>query len=334
MRRIGWVLAAPLLFIPVYVAYWINLSHQIRDGLAPWAAARQAEGLEFAWQSVAVEGFPFAVRLHFFGVALRADHPLPYSAKSPELLVWSAPWRLRLWQFDAPQGVEIASPGAVAGLAIGALKGAVGTAEPRRLDLDGQAIAGRGAAGGIAAAQAELHLTLPPKAPQDHRDPAFALKAELQHARLPLPLPADAREIASLSVAAIMRGVLPPGSLEQSLAAWRNDGGTLDLDELHSVWGKVTADIVGTLALDQAMQPTGAFTATIAGADAAIDAMAASGVLEARYTGIAKAILRAIAGPQDADKPDAPLKVPLTIQDSRVYLGPAEIARLPHITWR
>ena len=56
--------------------------------------------------------------------------------------------------------------------------------------------------------------------------------------------------------------------------------------------------------------------------------------MEARYAGIAKAILRAIAGPQDADKPDAPLKVPLTIQDSRVYLGPAEIARLPHVTWR
>jgi len=334
MRRIRWVLAALLLLIPAYIAYWINLSHQFRDGLAPWAEARRAEGYEFAWQSVAVEGFPFALRLHFSGVALRADHPLPYSAKSPELMVWTAPWRLRLWHFDAPQGIEIASPGAVAEIAIGSLSGAVGTAEPRTLDLAGHAIAGRGTAEGVAAEQAEMHFTLPPHAPQEHRDPAFAVKASMQQAHVPLPLPADARDIASLSLAATMRGAVPPGPLEQSLAAWRDTGGTLDLDQFHLVWGKVTADITGTLALDSAMQPMGAFATTIEGADRAIDAMAASGAIEPRYTGIAKAILRAIAGPQEDDKPDAPLKVPLTIQDSRVYLGPAEIVHLPHISWR
>ncbi len=130
--------------------------------------------------------------------------------------------------------------------------------------------------------------------------------------------------IDALSLAMTFKGALAPGPLDQALALWRDAGGTLDIDKAHVETGGTTLDLTGTLALDGAMQPEGALTATITGADKAVDAVVAAGGMEARYAGIAKSVLRAISAPTGTGA-DA-LRVPLTLEDRRLFIGPAAVA--------
>ena len=144
----------------------------------------------------------------------------------------------------------------------------------------------------------------------------------------PKPL---SQHIDALSFAATMKGALPPAPLDLALAAWRDGGGTLDIDNARLAWGGTVVTLDGTLALDGAMQPEGALTATIDGGDKMVDGLVASGAIEQRFAGFAKSVMRAIATPgEDGGK----VHLPVTVQDQRVYVGPATVAALPHVTWR
>jgi hypothetical protein len=79
------------------------------------------------------------------------------------------------------------------------------------------------------------------------------------------------------------------------------------------------------------MQPEGALTATIDGGDKIIDQLVASGALQQRFAGFAKSVMHAIATPGDDG---GKVHLPVTVQDQRIYIGPATVAALPHVTWR
>jgi hypothetical protein len=336
MRRPFWLLAALVLVaLAAYVGIWAHLSRGLQAGLPDWAAARRAEGYDLSWQSVAVEGFPFALRLRFADAVLHAKKPLPYDAESPEIVASAAPWNLQSWHLAAPRGIALATPGEGTRLDAASLEGslAAGAGATTDVTVSAQEVVGHGLAEGLQAGMLKAEFTIPPHAPESHRDTAFRLVAQVSQATLPPPVPPTAREIDTLSFSAMVRGRFPPGAFDSALVAWRDDGGTVELESCHLVWGKMTLDANGTLALDGAMQPTGALEATIQGADQMIDAVVEAGALEARYAGVAKAILRAIAGSEDADAKDA-LKIPITLQDSRLYIGPAMVASLPRIRWR
>jgi hypothetical protein len=95
----------------------------------------------------------------------------------------------------------------------------------------------------------------------DHRTANLDVTYELSGLRLPeirdSPLgPAIER----LSMRATLMGLLPPGPLHESVAYWRDEGGTLEIRGFGLAWGPLRADAVGTLALDREMRPLGALT--------------------------------------------------------------------------
>ncbi len=139
------------------------------------------------------------------------------------------------------------------------------------------------------------------------------------------------RHIDAFSLAATMRGPLPAAPLDRALAAWRDGGGTLDIDEARLAWGGTVVALTGTLALDAGLQPEGALTATLDGGDKIVDQLVAAGALKERFAGFAKSVIRAIATPGDDG---GRVHLPVTVQDQRLYVGPATIAALPHVTWR
>ena len=139
------------------------------------------------------------------------------------------------------------------------------------------------------------------------------------------------RHIDAFSLAATMRGPLPAAPLDRALTSWRDGGGTLDIDEARLAWGGSIITLTGTLALDGAMQPEGALTATLDGGDKIVDQLVAAGALKERFAGFAKSVMRAISTPGDDG---GKVHLPVTVQDQRIYVGPAAVAALPHVTWR
>jgi hypothetical protein len=334
MRR-SWLVLIGLVVagLAIYSGLWFRAARLVRDGLPAWAEARRADGYALAWKSAAVEGFPLAFRLHLTGATAEATRPVPTTAASPELMLEAAPWNLHRWRFSAPQGATIAAPLDAAGLTAATLDGTVADRDSgTAISVSARTLAGTGLAEGVAAGALAVDFTLPPHPPASDADPLAGFSVQLDDATLPQEAPPLLRHIDAFSLAATMRGPLPAAPLDRALASWRDGGGTLDIDSAHLVWDKTTIDLDGTLALDPTMQPQGALTATVTGADEAVDAIVAAGMMEARYADFAKAVLRAIGNPDDAE--GGAIRLPVTLQDRRIFVGPAPIAPLPQIDWR
>ncbi len=335
MRRL--VLSLALAFAACcagYTGYWVYLAHRLQAEIGPWAEAQRARGTALSWDSLAVEGFPAVIRLRFTQARAAAEKPLSYSATAPVLLAQTRLWEVRRWRLSAPSGAQVELPGEAGGVAAAALDGTVdlGDAGGARIDLAGRALTGSGIAAGVTVATAEARLVLPAGTPASHRDPAFAVSLRLSDTALPVTVPSFGKEIQTLSLGLTLKGALPPGRLRDALALWRQDGGTVELTDGTLHWGALEASANGTLALDDQLQPIGALTATIENHNAIIDAAVASGTLRAGDASLVKIVLGMMAKP-GADGHQQ-LTLPVSLQNDRLYLGPAQIAALPRFTWK
>ncbi|PKU26190.1 DUF2125 domain-containing protein [Telmatospirillum siberiense] len=152
-----------------------------------------------------------------------------------------------------------------------------------------------------------------------------------------LVLPDDPRLLFGTRLPAIrldsrLQGSVPGGSPAQALAAWRDDGGTLEIDALSVDWPPLALSGKGTLALDSDMQPMLASTCDIRGLFAAIDALVRGGVIRGQDAGMVKLAFGLLMKPgKDGEKT---LSMPVTIQNRVLSIGPVKLLDLPVVTWR
>jgi hypothetical protein len=333
MRRLGLPLGlfAIALLLAGYGGYWAITAQRLQAGLEPWAEARRAEGYGVRWQEATVTGFPLAFRIEVSDASFTGMRPEHYRATAPRLFLETRPWDLRHWHATAPDGAIFDTEQIT-----GAAKSAEGdiatrTAEGTLVALHAQDIAGHQAAAALRIGDARLRLTLPPKAPADHRDTALAARLDLEDVTLPAKVPAVGDKIALLSFDALLKGRIPAGKLPEALAAWRDDGGTVELQQGALQWGALAVTATGTMALDEALQPEGALNATIRGQEQLVDAAVAAGRMRKGNAFLAKLALAALAHPAPDGHPE--ITVPMSVQDERLSIGPAKIA-VPHIEWR
>jgi hypothetical protein len=334
MRRPILVLSAVLaLAWAGYSGYWLYTAKRLASSIGPWAEARRADGYTLQWRTLEVEGYPASFRLRFADAAVAGVRPLPFAATMPLLTGRTAPWDLKHWQLDAPQGMTVEMPGAGEAVTAAALDGSLGFGAPEGNDIDFtlHGISAGGVISGMHVDDAAVHLTIPAKPPQSHRDAAIAAAIRLAKITLPWQLPPFGSDIEAVQLAATVKGAMPSGPLRQSLDAWRADGGTVELEDGALRWGKLAFTTSGTLALDAALQPVGALTATIEDHTAIVDAAVASGNLPADNANFVKIFLGLMAKPGEDGKKR--LTLPLSLQNDRIFLGPAQIARLPRFTW-
>ncbi|MEE9194263.1 MAG: DUF2125 domain-containing protein, partial [Alphaproteobacteria bacterium] len=95
-------------------------------------------------------------------------------------------------------------------------------------------------------------------------------------------------------------------------------------------WGPLNFSATGTLALDQDLQPLLAMTATITGFNETIDALAAARAIKARDATVAKMLLSLLAKRPGGGGP-AELKIPLTVQDGKLFVGPVALMKVPRL---
>jgi hypothetical protein len=340
MRKPAWhrgvfsIAALVVVLFAAYAAYWHIVAQRLRDGLDPWAEAQRAQGLSAQWDQVEIGGFPSAFRFRFAKASFSTARPLPASLTAPSLTVWAAPWNLRHWQFAAEDGAQLD----VTNLAAFALRRIDGSAV---LDGDDAAVLDAAAAGikgggllaqSAAIATATAHVEIPAHAPAGHQETALRVALQLTDITLPVDVvPSFGDRVSELSFAAELKGALPPGPLSAALVQWRDGGGTIELQSFRLHWGVLLVDASGTLALDNELQPEGAFSAVITGQDAIIDLAVKAGAIQAQSGGIAKGILSLLAKP--GPNGEKAITVPLTLQQRRLFLGPAAVAEVPPIKW-
>lgn len=342
--RLGLIAATVLLLAlgGAYTAYWLIAAGQLRDGIAAWSEAMRGQGLDASWQAARVRGYPFAFRLELTDVHLRGEAPASdVDLRTPTLTGSIRPWNFRDWSLAAPQHLDTALADRrvpLARIAAESATGAVSVASDGDggitiwLNLaDATAEPAADPAARVTAATASFWLILPGRPAHADTDRSLGFAADLHGVGVPgAPAPFTAR-IDDFGFGATVMGAVPAAPPRQAAEAWRQSGGTVELDHLDLSWGGLRIGGSGTVALGADLQPVGAFSAAIEGYDQLLAAMNAAGLLRPREAGIARVALALLAKSGPDGKPR--LETSFTIQNGQMYLGPVKLGPAPPIDW-
>ena len=339
LTRLGLaVLIALLVLVAAYSAFWRIAAGRIADGLLAWRQAESARHIDASWRAMRVTGFPSAFRVVLDNTVLRerAWHPAP-ELRFRSFAASARPWNLRNWTLSAPDGMsaELAAAGARPALWLKAqsVTGLAFFARPGGgwlwFNLRGVAAE---VAGPIPIQSAEAWVILPARPPKADTDTNFGLALDLKQVGVARPPVGFAAAIDRLAFALTLRGPVPDGPLVPAVAAWRDAGGTIDVDNFRLDWSGVGVIANGTLALDQNLQPTAAFSGGIEGFGVVLNAMVAADQLTPEQAALAQIALTSLAKPGPDGRPQ--IMAPFTIQSGKMFLGPARLGRAPRIVWQ
>ena len=321
-----------------YALYWNLMARELSRGLHDWLAQRRAEGVSIEIAREAMDGFPAKLRLRLEGIDVAWPGKRPVRWHLPAAEAEAAPWRLQRVTFRL-QGAQRIREG------VGADTVDTDVIAKR---LGGEVlVAGAGAdlkvvaeelvaerAGRRLGAAARLDLDLRWRPLEGGRPKTSPLRFDLGiddgdiPARWKTPF---GQRIETLRFGGHVTGPLAGGALQTALRAWRDAGGTLEVQRLALNMGPLRLQTKGTVALDGDMQPEGAFTARAEGYFETVDALVAAHVMTPRQGSAAKLVLAVVATRPAGKTPF--VETPLTLQDRALTAGPLKIARLGHIDW-
>jgi hypothetical protein len=337
MRRFVIVTTVILGLAGAWAAAWQWLAGNMRVRVDQWAAERRAEGLTVAYEGVAVTGFPLHWRVLIDRPQMAGAGPSAWNWQGEAVEADLLPWSLRDVPLRFPGDQRFSAGGGnVAETWIAraarpngrafiddrgrldrfefdfgdATLSRAGDAQPTQAErLTGSAVLHRGTAGDYRADTFDLHLVL------DNATLALApvrlLGAKVAHAELDLAF----------------KGRLSGGRLAEAAAAWRDSGGTVEVNRFAMKWGPVDADGNGTLALDAENRLLGAFTARWRGYNETIDALQALGEIRPMQAAGVKIGLSAMARQNGSGAGE--IQIPLAAQDGRLFVAGFPLMALP-----
>jgi hypothetical protein len=313
-----------------YALWWHSLTNTLRVELEHWIDERAAAGWKISTGVVTVEGFPFRI-------VLSLSAPV---VEDPSGNVWKGPPLAVVLPLLSPQHPHFDA----AGRHDFSLKGyepisLVAQAASVELAFDGHGLTeaslamSSASAGSFGLGRMDLQWNRQAVGHVAQDVTSWSMQLALQN----ITLPDDSRLLfgpllPSVRLESHLRGSLPGGPLDQALTAWRDDGGTLEIDLLSIDWPPLALSGKGTLALDHALQPELGSSCDVHGLFEAIDALTRGGMVRAKDARLAKLVFGLLMKP---DKNGAiALTVPVTIQNRVLSVGPVKLFEVPVLAWR
>lgn len=335
------------------VAAWFAGAGLVRDGIDGWARNWRAQGNFVTYGEIRIEGFPLAFRAKIPDPVIGRDNgKTPWRWRPDGGLVLSVkPWDLGHMEIGLGglHRIRTTARNGRRNLAVNAVSGrarlGAGANGANDLDLDVRGITatpvGPGAketGASFSIQQLILIANHTPRTGADHRTPTAHVALGVLGITLPKPgaqgsrrLPLG-RHIDTVTLEATVLGPLAGRLGIDDIVKWRDAGGTVDIETFMVHWGPLNFSGTGTLALDQDLQPLVAMTATITGFNQTIDALTKARAIRARDANTAKMLLSLLAKRPQGGGP-AELKVPLTVQDGKLFVGPVVLMKVPRLKW-
>ena len=340
MGRKTWILAVGLLAIlPIAdTIVWHVAVGRLESGFDTWAAGTKASSWSVTRGKAVPGGWPWAAILHIKHVTITGGESL-----IPGGGTWYAPGLVLRIPLFRPRSMDIEVLG-VQRLRIGTMPEATLTGS-RLIAVSSLGTGDESGDVEILADQAKLvsgagevssvdrlrvHVESPSAVGLGARN--FAVSSESVALPDPVRWPLG-NTIARLDFEGTMEGPIPPPQPPGAWAtAWRDGGGSLQLQNLILNWGPLSMTASATLALDDQLQPMGAGMSHVTGYAATLDALASNGALSRSAATAAKAVLSLLAGTPGDGEPDD-VDVPLTLQYRTLSMRQVPLLRLPEIDW-
>ena len=346
-RALKYALALVVIVIAVAAGGWLIAATAVERALEQWAEERRSEGYEVSWDSLDITGFPIRLNGRLQSARLASGGSIESGAGGIQQWQWSPP-TLTLHFFPlAPNRVDIAAPGRhqlqfVVDDEADTLFASADAATARvRLNVSGQIEAVSAIVSGLqidnpghAMRLTATDGTLVIERLESAETPAHLGGFSLQGVELPKTMdgPLGTR-VTTLAAEGTWFGDLPSGNMEQAMTRWRDTNGRLEIRRASLHWGPVRAEAAGEITLDEALQPQGRLDSEIRGLDNAITAFEQAGLVDGRGAALARIAIAAL-GRAPADGGAPVVRLPMTIQQRQVSLGPLPLATLPEIRWR
>jgi hypothetical protein len=349
-------LAATFLLALLWTGGWFWLANKLRTDIDNFVVQERTNGVNLEWDRLRISGFPIRFDTTF-------TSPRGELTNDEQIILWTgADTAIRPFAEGAGI-VSFRAPGehrferrfqqrdkAVAGSLVtrsedfqgrvefdnsGRLRGLRGQAEPLQLSLDNGP--------NIAIARAAFNwsnATIPGGTDALHPDPLGQSVAMIVTGidLTALPLDRDVVKtlgptIENLSGRLALRGQLNPTRITaENLAQWRDAGGTLEVENLELRWGSLRFAGSGTLSVDDKLQPVGAFSARVSGLNQLIEMLEQRGQIGPQQAAIARIAVAVLTrNPANGGPPEA--KVPVTIQDRVVSIGPVPLLKFDPVNW-
>lgn len=330
----------------LYSAGWYLVANRLEDGIARWTDERRADGWTASYTSLRLEGFPFSWRA-------RIEKPQLATQRTVPALHWSGPAILLDWKPWDPSRIGFAASGGhrldltdpstkgAANLVFRQATGNLVFGTSGRLDRLALAIDdadwGEQEHERVQLNRLDMMVdtTPPPRTdPTTQHPAAFHLTGSVHGLTLPESLKTPlGRTIGSFSLDATLMGKIGNGGILPALAAWRDDGGILEIDRFALGWSRLVLEATGTFAFDIAMQPIIATQATLRGHNETLDALVGAGILAPGESLMVRMAFRLLERSDGPGKPDE-IRIALTVQEGWLYVGPVRLLRLPPIRWQ
>lgn len=309
---------------------WMLVAQEIVRRVDAWRTAQAQAGVTLAWDSFDVKGWPFQWRATVTNFRASGAGAIPWSWTGERLVAYAAPWNPAEIHLRLP-GAQRANAGATVLDFRAARPDATLTLDAggnfARLVLDFEAL--------------EISQDGAPPTRVRKLDAVWAapddqlLEAELRvqglraDASIPRP-PGTSADLARADLTLQLRGPRAGGgSFAQSVRAWRDAGGTLEVRNLFLDWGDLRLAGEGTLALDAQDRPLGAGTLRLSGWNEIVDALQAARVLDPTAAALMKAAFNFLARVSGGEP--GTVRVPVAAQDGRLVVHRIPVAVLPSL---
>lgn len=326
-------LAAAVIAALLYGTYWWLAAASMRQGFDSWAAVRRAEGWIVGFGAVSVGGFPLRLALRIDAPSIGAPSAFGgWHWHGPLVIVAADPWDPERATWTAPGGHRLVP---ASGPPIQVRAGSASGVIERSAGDDRTTVTVN------LGAVAVLSVVGQPRRTIERIDASIALPdragptIDLRLTGLDLgetPVVGLASKIEEAAIAATLTGRIAPVARVRALELWRNGGGTLEIARIRLRWQRIEIDGEGTVALDGGLQPIAALSAVFGGYATVIDALAARGAIEPDGVPAIKFALGLLA--LASGNPRGRIRVPVTIQDRQLSLGPVPVMDLPLIVWK
>lgn len=343
MRRKTWILlcSIPLLLIAGDFVYWRIAAERLRNGYRAWVAEQSAAGWQIAASEASISGWPGSAVVAVPTLSLRHQGPeIPgqIAAAAAEVTLsvpLFVPTALRI-SVGGPLHVRVGNgPDLILSSAVNAVSVPLVASEQRTVVAEAQQLRMEPAAGTWRTTIGSLNTRAEIDIAADGTAPPVTFTVDADAVGLPAAMKWPlGPTIASLSLNGEVNGKLPqPTDVAKWAKAWRDGGGSLQIDHLAVTWGPLRLTGGATLALDDELQPMGSGNGRIVGYAAALDQLAAGGVLTKSAATAAKAVLSLLADTSGDDEPGA-VEVPLTLQYRTLSMRQVPLVRLPEVDWQ
>ena len=344
-RIVYGLFAVFLVAVAAVTGLWFAGAALVRDQIAGTGRNLAGDGGTFTVETLKVTGFPFAFDVALGGIAVSGrDARGTWEWRADHAKLCMSPWLGRDATFDlagkhklrfragrVPLDIDL-----TAARAPGEIRFARGDAPDLYSILPENVTIHESLSNAdIKAEKASFQLFLYParERKNDETQTVAGLLMELHGIDLPAGLAKYlAPKLAKLATEVQVLGQLPLPMDRRNMARFHEAGGSVEVKNLALEWGPARIDGSGTVTLDGGLQPQASFAARITGFEEAADALVAAGLIRAQDAQGVKLLLSLMARRSDPGR-GAEIRVPLTIQDRAIFIGPARLARMPQIKW-